>query len=172
MTALLERYADKIQGVLLCFDRVVITGTLPSNCHAKAMEAYLRQQGVRLFDYAHWAEPLREEIREHAERLAQEAGLEIRVHPTQDEELRLQYLRYNAGDQLLSEGPLGRAESFWRRQTNVTRTSHPRAFAEPVARGLNPLSKPVGPPSGCCSTCDYYPMPIAALRRIPPRFKA
>lgn len=77
MVALLERYADKIQGVLSCFDRVVITGTLPSICHAKAMEAHLRQQGVRLFDYARWAEPLREEIRENAERWAREAGLEI-----------------------------------------------------------------------------------------------
>ena len=33
--------------------------------------------GIRLFDYTQWAEPLREELRQNAERLAAEAGLEI-----------------------------------------------------------------------------------------------
>jgi len=32
---------------------------------------------MRLFDYPRWAEPLREQLRTHAERLAAEAGLEI-----------------------------------------------------------------------------------------------
>ena len=77
MIVLTERYADKIPGVLSCFDRVVITGTLPEICHAKAMAKHLTEQGVRLFDYTQWAEPLREEIRQHAERLAIEAGLVI-----------------------------------------------------------------------------------------------
>jgi len=77
MAVLTERYADKIPGVLSCFDRVVITGTLPEICHAQAMARHLTEQGVRLFDYTQWAEPLREEIRQHAERLAREAGLTI-----------------------------------------------------------------------------------------------
>jgi hypothetical protein len=77
MIVLTERYADKISGVLSCFDRVVITGTLPEICHAEAMGRHLTQQGVRLFDYTQWAEPLREEIRQYAERLASEAGLTI-----------------------------------------------------------------------------------------------
>jgi hypothetical protein len=77
MIVLTERYADKIAGVLSCFDRVVITGTLPEICHAKAMAKFLTEQEVRLFDYTQWAEPLREEIRQHAERLASEAGLAI-----------------------------------------------------------------------------------------------
>ncbi|HEV7515887.1 MAG TPA: MarR family transcriptional regulator, partial [Thermoanaerobaculia bacterium] len=77
MAVLTERYADKIPGVLSCFDRVVITGTLPEICHAQAMGRHLTEQGVRLFDYTQWAEPLREEIRQYAERLASEAGLTI-----------------------------------------------------------------------------------------------
>ena len=32
---LTERYADRIRGVLSCFDRVVIMGTLPDICHAQ-----------------------------------------------------------------------------------------------------------------------------------------
>jgi hypothetical protein len=32
MTLLTERHADKIRGVLECFDRIVIQGTLPGLC--------------------------------------------------------------------------------------------------------------------------------------------
>jgi hypothetical protein len=41
------------------------------------MAAYLSYCGIRLFDYARWAEPLREEVRANAERLAAAAGVEI-----------------------------------------------------------------------------------------------
>lgn len=77
MDLLTERYADKILGVLTCLDRVVITGTIPEISHAEAMTSYLYSQKIRIFDYTKFAEPLRDEIRLHAERLAQENGLEI-----------------------------------------------------------------------------------------------
>jgi hypothetical protein len=77
MTLLTEKYASKIRGVLSCFDRVVITGTIPEICHSDAMGSHLRSKGIRIFDYTQFAEPLRDEIRLHAERLAQENGLEI-----------------------------------------------------------------------------------------------
>lgn len=77
MNPFIERHQDKISGVLSCFDRVVITGTLPDICHAEAMGGYLGYHKIRLFDYPRWAEPLREELRENAERLAAEAGLQI-----------------------------------------------------------------------------------------------
>jgi len=77
MGLLTERYADKIQGVLTCLDRVVIMGTIPEISHAEAMTSYLYSHKVRIFDYTKFAEPLRDEIRLHAERLAQENGLEI-----------------------------------------------------------------------------------------------
>ena len=72
-----ERHAEKIVGELSCLDRVVITGTIPGICHAEGMSGYLRFKGIRIFDYTRWAEPLREEIRQNAQRLAQEAGLPI-----------------------------------------------------------------------------------------------
>jgi hypothetical protein len=77
MNPFVEQHRDEIGCVLSCFDRVVITGTLPDICHARAMAGYLSYRGVRLFDYARWAEPLREEIRANAQRLAAEAGLEV-----------------------------------------------------------------------------------------------
>ncbi len=77
MTLLTERYAEQIAGVVSCYDRIVIMGTLPGVCYAEGMATYLRTRGIRLFDYPRFAEPLREELRQHAERLAQEHGLAI-----------------------------------------------------------------------------------------------
>ncbi len=77
MNTFVDRHATKIRGTLSCFDRVVITGTLTDICHAEAMARHLRVNGIRLFDYPLFAQPFREEIRAHAEKLAQENGLAI-----------------------------------------------------------------------------------------------
>jgi hypothetical protein len=77
MPALTERYAEQICGVLSCFDRLVITGTIPGVCYADGMSSYLRSHDIRIFDYPRFAEPLRDEIRQNAERVAQENGVEI-----------------------------------------------------------------------------------------------
>lgn len=77
MELLTERYRDKIGGVLSCFDRVVLTGTIPQICHPSALALDLNIRKIRFFDYPKWAKPLRDEIRQNAERLARENGLEI-----------------------------------------------------------------------------------------------
>ena len=77
MTSLITRYADKIQGVISCYDRVVIQGTLPGLCYAAGMTSYLAAQHIRIFDYPRFAEPYRDLIRENAERLAKENGITI-----------------------------------------------------------------------------------------------
>ena len=77
MVLLTERYAKQIRGVISCYDRVVIMGTLPGVCFAEGMAAHLRSKHIRIFDYPRFAEPLREEIRENAERLAKGHGIEI-----------------------------------------------------------------------------------------------
>lgn len=43
------------------------------------MTSYLNERKVRIFDYPRFAEPFRDELRENAERLAAEAGLEIEL---------------------------------------------------------------------------------------------
>jgi len=48
MASLIDRHRDQIVEVLSCYDRVVIRGTLPSICHAKAMETTLDARGIRL----------------------------------------------------------------------------------------------------------------------------
>ena len=77
MNPFVKRHQQQISGVLSCFDRVVITGTLPDICHAGAMAGFLSYHNIRLFDYAQWAEPFREELRQHAEKLAKKADLKI-----------------------------------------------------------------------------------------------
>jgi hypothetical protein len=76
-SALLERYDERIAGVLSCYDRVVITGTLPTVCYADGMTKFLKATQVRIFDYPRFAEPLRERVRERAAALAAEAGIPI-----------------------------------------------------------------------------------------------
>jgi hypothetical protein len=72
-----ERYSKQIAGVYSCYDRVVIQGTLPVFCYADGMTSYLRANNIRIFDYSRFAEPLRNELRENAEKIAEENNLEI-----------------------------------------------------------------------------------------------
>lgn len=74
---LTNRYASLIRGVLSCFDRILIMGTLPDICHPLAFTRELNRRGIRIFDFARFAEPLRDAIRQNAERLARENGLTI-----------------------------------------------------------------------------------------------
>jgi len=74
---LTEKYAEQLDGVLGCYDRIVITGSLAELCYAKGMTGYLYAHATRIFDYAQWAEPLRAEIRANAEAVAQAANLTI-----------------------------------------------------------------------------------------------
>jgi hypothetical protein len=101
MDLITERYAPQIAGVLSCFDRIVIQGTLPGLCHADGMTAYLYAHDIRIFDYPRFAEPFRDELRQNAEKLAAENGIEIefvRNHETRKEELIHRILK-KRGDQ-------------------------------------------------------------------------
>src|SRR5258708_13264144 len=73
--SLTERYDDRIAGVLSCYDRVVVTGTLPTVCYAAGMTKFLYAIGVRIFDYPQFASTLRDRVRERAASLAAQAGI-------------------------------------------------------------------------------------------------
>ena len=55
-TALTERYAANLHGVLSCYDRVIVTGTLPGACYAGGMTSFLFSRGIRIFDYPRFAD--------------------------------------------------------------------------------------------------------------------
>ncbi len=77
MELLTQRYSKKIRGILGCYDRIVLTGTLPVLSNAGHMTAYMFQKGVRIFDYPRFAEPYRDKLKANAELIAKEAGIEI-----------------------------------------------------------------------------------------------
>ena len=74
---LVNRYAVNMHGVLSCYDRILITGTMPGACYAAGMTSFLYSRGVRIFDYAQFAEPLRDRVRARALEVCTSAGLEI-----------------------------------------------------------------------------------------------
>ena len=75
--ALTDRYAANLHGELSCYDRIIVTGTLPGACYAAGMTSYLYSRGVRIFDYPRFAEPLRDRIRERAQQVCEAAGVQI-----------------------------------------------------------------------------------------------
>src|SRR3982751_1838984 len=64
---LTERHGDQIAGVLGCWDRMLIFGTLPKICFAGGMTSFLFERNIRIFDYPRFAEPFRNRIRENAD---------------------------------------------------------------------------------------------------------
>ncbi|MDP2881430.1 MAG: hypothetical protein Q8N89_07600 [Azonexus sp.] len=54
-----ERQAANLHGVLSCFDRLIIIGTLPGACYAAGMTSFLCAHKIKIFDYPRFAEPLR-----------------------------------------------------------------------------------------------------------------
>lgn len=73
-----EQYKEQIRGTISCYDRLILRGTIPVWCFADIMTSFLHSKQIQIFDYPDkFANPLREEIRSNAERLAAENGLQI-----------------------------------------------------------------------------------------------
>jgi len=74
---LTERYKDQIAGVLSCYDRIIIQGTVPGWCYASGMTSYFYEHQMRIFDYPKWAEPLRDALRKNMEQVAADNAVGI-----------------------------------------------------------------------------------------------
>jgi hypothetical protein len=77
LVLLTERHAQHIAGLLSCYDRVIVQGTLPVFCYAEGMTAYLTKRRIRIFDFTQFATPLTDAIKANAEQLAAAHGLTI-----------------------------------------------------------------------------------------------
>ncbi|MGA9626499.1 MAG: hypothetical protein WBQ65_18645 [Bryobacteraceae bacterium] len=77
LVLLTGRHAQQIAGVLSCYDRMIVQGTLPVFSYAGGMTAYLSKRGIRIFDFLQFAKPLTGAVKAHAEGLAAASGLEI-----------------------------------------------------------------------------------------------
>ena len=74
---LTEKYADQISAVLTCYDRIVIQGILPQWSYADGMTGYFYANKLKIFDYAAFSQPLTQKIRDNAEQIAKDNGIEI-----------------------------------------------------------------------------------------------
>ncbi len=77
MELLTERFNKLIAGVLECFDRIVITGTLPNICYPQGMTAWLYAHNIRIFDYKTKVNELRQKLIENTQKIAAETDIEI-----------------------------------------------------------------------------------------------
>lgn len=74
---LTEKYSDKITAVLTCYDRIIIQGVIPGWSYAQGMTGYLKANGIRIFDFANFSQPLTDKVRENAEQIAKENNIQI-----------------------------------------------------------------------------------------------
>jgi hypothetical protein len=77
------KHADKIHGVLSCFDRVIFRGYLPLS-YPKGMSGFLYQQKVLLKDFKDYAPTIAERVKEHVKGLLEKAGAPYRHLPTKE----------------------------------------------------------------------------------------
>ncbi len=72
-----DKHPDEINGIITCYDRMIIQGYIPGWSHAEGMTSYFYANDIRIFDYSSFSQPLTEQIRENAQRIADENGIEI-----------------------------------------------------------------------------------------------
>ena len=77
MQTLVQKYSNRIKGVISSFDRLIVHGTLSPVGHPEGMSSYLYRQGIRIFDYPKFAEPITKAIRQHAEAIAAKEKVSI-----------------------------------------------------------------------------------------------
>ena len=75
---LTDKYADKINGIRICNDRVIIQGYIPEWSYVESMASYLKANNIRIFDFADFSQSLTEQVRADARRIADENGIEIK----------------------------------------------------------------------------------------------
>jgi hypothetical protein len=75
MDTIIERCAGQIRGVVRCFDRVVLQGSLPGVGFPAGMQMFLNRKGIKIFDFAEFAKPLTELIHDTACDVAEDHGI-------------------------------------------------------------------------------------------------
>ena len=74
---LTDKYSDQISAVLTCYDRMVIQGVVPSWCCSESITHYFYSNDIKIFDFANFSQPLTQQIRDNAEKIARDNGIEI-----------------------------------------------------------------------------------------------
>jgi hypothetical protein len=77
MELITTTYQKDIAFTLSCYDRLILTGSIPELSYAAGMASYLYNKGVKIFDYPRFAEPFKDNIRANIEQKAHEQGVSI-----------------------------------------------------------------------------------------------
>ena len=77
MSSFVARYREKIHGTLVCLDRILLSGTIRSISYSRGIQSFLYQHNILFKDYPHFAEKLRNDLKQHFEQIAKAEGFEI-----------------------------------------------------------------------------------------------
>jgi hypothetical protein len=72
-----KKYEDLITGTISCYDRLLISGTLPRWGYADAMTAYMVQERIPFISYTYFAESINQQIRQRMEFISAADGMSI-----------------------------------------------------------------------------------------------
>jgi hypothetical protein len=72
VNSFVQQHADKITGILSCFDRLILKGYLPFS-YPLSMEGFLDQRHIRIKDFPMLAKEQSNRLKAHARSLAQQA---------------------------------------------------------------------------------------------------
>jgi hypothetical protein len=78
MKTFVQRFRDKILGVLSCFDRLRFRGSLRSLSYVGGVASWLNAAGILLKDFLPFAEKLTKQLRRDTEQFAEDAGRPVR----------------------------------------------------------------------------------------------
>ena len=101
MDSFVQRHADKITGILSCFDRLILKGHLPLS-YPSGMEGFLHRHRILIKDFPKLAKEQSARVKQHARQLAEQAGRPVVPAPykTRKEE----YARRLAQEDGITEG--------------------------------------------------------------------
>lgn len=103
MRSFIQRYSDKISGVLSGFDRVRFRGTLRRIANLRGMDTFLYERSVLLKNFKAWAMGLTAALKNSVERLAEEN--EMPIHYVSNSSARKEDVAKScAGDRWEREG--------------------------------------------------------------------
>lgn len=73
----IEKYSSAIQGIISCYDRVIISGTLNQWGYSAGMFSYLMQNNIKIMDFPKFAKGYNDKLRASIESIAKTEGIAI-----------------------------------------------------------------------------------------------
>ena len=77
MCMLTQKYQSEIRGIIGCFDRVIIGGTLGQLGYAAGMTSFFNANKWKIFDFANIFKPVTDKIIDNIKQMAESEGVEI-----------------------------------------------------------------------------------------------